>query len=68
VKERRWKPNPGKSDKPRNPEAKVYLKFRQIDPYTKEHYLTDTRVRAGNYNWRDRALPFDIIEATDDDP
>ncbi len=46
----------------------IYLRFRAIDSLTGKNHETDTRVRAGNYIWRDRGLPFDIIEATDDDP
>ncbi len=65
---RRWKRNPGKKEKPRDPDRKVYLRFRQADPWTGNPYETDEKVRAGNFNWLDRNLPFDIIEATEDDP
>ena len=63
-----WKTNPGKAEKPRKPDTKVWLRFRQIDPFTKEPYETTEAVRAGNYNWRHFDLPFDIMEATTDDP
>lgn len=63
-----WKTNPGKSKAPKKPDAKIYLRFRQIDPMTKQPYETEERVRAGNYIWLHRDLPFDIMEATNDDP
>ena len=51
--ERRWKPNPGKTAKPRDQEKRVWIKFRNGLVY-------ETKVRAGNWNWQDRGFAFDI--------
>jgi hypothetical protein len=53
---RKWRANPGDREKARHPEKMVWLRFRcgQESPVPR---------KAGHYNWKDRDLPFDIVEA-----
>lgn len=59
MKALKWVRNPGKSEKPKNPDKMVWLMFRHEERTTREP------VRAGGYNWKDRGLPFDIIAAAE---
>jgi hypothetical protein len=56
IGDRKWRPNPGKKAEARNPNAMVYLRFRN-------GLETDAPVRAGGYNWLDRNWAFDITHA-----
>lgn len=53
---RKWRPNPGTSDRPKNPNAMVWLRFRC-------GYESPEPRKAGDYNWRDRGWDFDIAAA-----
>ncbi len=56
-----WKKNPGKRKEPKNPDARVWLRFMNGREYKE-------KVRAGDWNWKHRDFDFDIKEATQDDP
>lgn len=45
----------------------VWLRFRHVDAEGRLRE-SQTKVRAGNYNWEHRDWLFDILEATTDDP
>ena len=54
--DRQWRPNPGTSAKPKNPNAMVWLRFRN-------GYEPPEPRRAGLYIWSDRGWDFDIVAA-----
>lgn len=56
IADRDWRPNPGTSAKPRDPNAMVWLRFRcgQESPAPR---------RAGDFIWSDRGWDFDIVAA-----
>jgi hypothetical protein len=60
VSERRWKANPGKSEKPRNRDKRVWIKFRNGVVYRE-------KVKAGDWNWLDRGFDYDIMFFSEED-
>ncbi|KQX18437.1 MULTISPECIES: hypothetical protein [unclassified Sphingomonas] len=58
--DRNWRPNPGTSDRPKDPNAMVWLRFRC-------GYEPGEPRRAGLYVWRHRGWDFDIMAAAEAD-
>jgi hypothetical protein len=54
--DRNWRSNPGTSERPKDPNAMVWLRYRCGQE-------SQGPRRAGNFNWLDRGWDFDIVAA-----